>query len=361
MTRVLHRGFGRVGAQLRGCGPTRSVFGRGEVIDDAYVFERGVRRTHVPGAVALHRDDERPDVGRKVARVDHGRRGVVARCPDPADQLGDTLAMRLRGDQEPVQRDLDVPGCELLVVELQIADLEVDARQRLARVVDELQLLRPLADAVDTVTERADLVGREHVDCGQRVLVVDRVRELADGTVGRVRTAAADQRRDAERDDAEHRGEPARGQRGAPRPPPAARTLPRPCSRPSCCRRARGSAARDRYGAPRARLPHHRSSRRARRSHRPTRSPRRARHPRRARCHGWRAGPGVRSCHSPLDSTLSSTRSRRRARISATRADGGDIPTRSAASFDRMPSTSTRYSSARTRSGSRRRSVSSLG
>ena len=362
--RVLHRGLGRVGAELLQRGPPRSVLGRRQVVDDTHVLERGVRRAHVPRAVALHRDHERADVGRDVARVDHGLASRPRRRSSTPGGSTRTTPSRWACAEisSPCIVDLRVarvraPRCRVC----RSPTSKSTPASGLPASSTSCSSLRPVADAVDAVAQRADLVGREHVDGGQRVLVLDRVRELAHGTLGRVRTAAAEQRR--RRRARRHRAS-RRAHRRSARCATAAAGAAGSSSMFTTVGPSNGSggsgsqvALHDR----RAARPHHRSSRRARRSRRPTRSPRRAPHRRRARCHGWRAGPEVRSCHSPLDSTLSSTRSRRRARINATRADGADIPTSSAASFDRMPSTSTRYSSARTRSGNRSRSVSSLG
>ena len=194
-----------------------------------------------------------------------------------------------------------------------MVDREVDARERLARVVDDLQVGGALRRVLDGLAHRTHFGRHEHVDRGERILVRDRIGELAHRAFGRAAPPLPNIAVTA----------------SAPTPtsaaiPNAATSVPK---RPRRC--ASGSTmTKGTSSSSMISEPFDRRTSGTTASATPLRaSPRRARRRRRA---ASRAGQSLRvdhATHSPDDSLLSSARKRRRARNSATRALPLDIPT----------------------------------
>ena len=95
--------------------------------------------------------------------------------------------MRARRERATRDRDLREAVGEVCAESCEVVDREVDAGERLARVVDDLQVGGALGDVVDLSRIERTSVGDEHVDRGERILVRDRVGELADRGLRRVR------------------------------------------------------------------------------------------------------------------------------------------------------------------------------
>ena len=236
-------------------------------------------------------------------------------------ERGELGLVRRGREHSRVDRHLGVAVGERVGRQSEATDVEVDARERRARRLHELEVGRLLLGGADRPVERAHFVGREHVGRGERIFVRYRVGQLA------------------------HR---ASGEPAPPPPPTTALTASAPTNKSAATpaaatsdpsgrrRRTAGLRRHERDGVeigigPGRRVARDDVGRRRvdRAREHVDRSP--------AASPGARDRSARRAGHSPFASMVNSSRNRRRARISATRALPFDIPTASAASATDCP------------------------
>ena len=159
MQRVGHCVLGRVGTEI-GRGLRRPEVGGGTAGSFPRVLERGVRRAHVPTAVAAHGHDEgrQARIRREPSELDLPLR--VAR-PGMTDRVLQQLRHRRRvGARRELatrDRDLGVAIGQRLGGELQVIDRQVDTGERCTRILDELQVGGAVRHVVDRLAHRAHL------------------------------------------------------------------------------------------------------------------------------------------------------------------------------------------------------------